>query len=202
MGLLLYPRTMRIAALLLLFCTLALPQATKIPSTPQTKKPASGAKPGMSYFCNQDLGYCFDFPMSWKMLGQVYEGYGAVVAPQQEGDQANWANVTVAAVEIPSEEGKNPPSVEDLVTSLTGKMAQQTEAMETVRRSEETLAGHSAQLIEVRYNENGQRWSETIVATDGGDGMFYTIVYKATATDAPKYQKQVEEILKSFRIKE
>ncbi|ABF43744.1 hypothetical protein Acid345_4745 [Candidatus Koribacter versatilis Ellin345] len=195
--------SMRIAALLLLCSTLAFPQAAKTPATPPTKKPSAGpTKPGMSYFCNQDLGYCFDFPLSWKMLGQVYEGYGAVVAPQQAGDQATWANVTVAAVEIPTEEGKNPPTVEDLVTTLVGKMAQQTEAMETARRSEEILAGRSAQLIEVRYNENSQRWNETIVAMDGGDGMFYTIVYKALAADAPKYQKQVEEILKSFRIKE
>ena len=194
---------MRIAAILLLFSAFAFPQASNPPSTPPTKKaPARTAKPGMSYFCNQDLGYCFDFPLTWKMLGQVYEGYGAVVAPPQEGDQANWASVTVAAVEIPTEEGKNPPTVEDLVTSLVGKMAQQAEAMETVRRSAETLGQRPAQLLEVRYNENAQRWSETIVAMDGGDGMFYTVVYKAPAADAPKYQKQVEDILKSFRVKE
>ena len=188
---------MRPVAILLLLSSLLSAQATK----PAPKNPA-GSKPGMSYFCNQDLGYCFDFPMSWKMLGQVYDGYGAVVAPPQEGDQSTWANVTVAAVEVPTEEGKNPPGVEDLVTSLVGKMTEQVQNMETVRRTEDTLAQHPAQLLQVRYDEGGKRWSETIVATDGGNGMFYTIVYKAPAADEAKYDKGFNEVLKSFRIKE
>ena len=185
--------TMRFFALTLLLTTLALAQAP-------AKKPNTTAKPRTSYFCNQELGYCFDFPASWKMLGQVYEGYGVVVAPTQPGDQDQWAQVTAAAVEIPTQEGKNPPTVDDLVTSLVGKMAEQAQNMETVRRSTETLAHHSAQLLQVHYDENGKRWGETIVAMDGGDGMFYTIVYKAQAAEEAKYQPQVEEILKSFRL--
>jgi hypothetical protein len=184
---------MRWFALLLLFISsFAFSQPAKKPSTP--------AKPHSSYFCNQDLGYCFDFPVTWKMMGQVYDGYGVVVAPPQPGDQSQWAQVTVAAVEIPTEEGKNPPTVEDLVTSLTGKMAEQTTNMETVRRSQETLAKHPAQLLQVAYDDNGKRWTETIVAMDGGDGTFYTVVYKALASEAAKYQTQVEGILKSFRL--
>jgi PsbP len=189
---------MRLAAIFLLVSSVVSAQATK----PAPNKNPAGSKPGMSYFCNQDLGYCFDFPMSWKMLGQVYEGYGTVVAPPQEGDQANWANVTVAAVEVPTEEGKNPPIVEDLVTSLVGKMAEQVQNMETVRRSTDTLAQRPAQLLQVRYDEGGKRWNETIVATDGGNGMFYTIVYKSAAADEAKYQKGFEDVLKTFRVKE
>src|SRR3569833_1598552 len=118
---------MRVAAILLLLGCFAFPQAPRSGTNkPAVKKRRSGPmKPGMSYFCNQDLGYCFDFPMTWKMLGQVYDGYGAVVAPPQTGQQDLWANVTVAAVEIPTEEGKNPATVEDLVTTMVGKMAEQ-----------------------------------------------------------------------------
>lgn len=184
---------MRVLAVLLLVAAFAFPQ------TPA--KPGSSVRPrSNSYFCNQDLGYCFDFPADWKMLGQVYEGYGAVVAPPQAGDQAQWATVTVAAVEIPTQEGKEPPTVENLVTSLVGKMAEQASGMETVRRSEETLAHRPAQLLQVRYDEGGQRWGETIVAMDGGNDMFYTVVFKTPVSEEAKYQKQVEGILKSFRI--
>lgn len=185
---------MRFLALLWLLSTLAFAQTAP-------PKPTAPPKAHTSYYCNQDLGYCFDFPASWKMLGEVYEGHGATVAPPQSGDAAKGAQVTVAAIEIPAQEGKNPPTVEDLVTSLVGKMAEQTDNMETVRRSQETLAHHPAQLLQVHYDENGQRWGETIVAMDGGDGTFYAIVYKALATDEAKYKTQVEEILKSFRLK-
>jgi hypothetical protein len=192
---------MRISALMLLLTAFAFPQAPAKPAgTPKSTSPSHAARPNSSYFCNQDLGYCFDFPANWKMLGQVYEGYGAVVAPPQPGEQSEWTNVTVAAVEIPIEEGKNPPTVDDLVTSLMGKMAQQAAGMETVRRSEETLAQRPAQLLQVRYTENGKRWGETIVAMDGGGGMFYTVVYKVPVNDEAKYQKQFEEIARSFRV--
>jgi hypothetical protein len=74
--------------------------------------------------------------------------------------------------------------------------------MQTVRRSDETLAHHPAQLLQVRYDENGKRWGETIIAMDAGEGMFYTVVYKALASEESKYQAQVQGILKSFRITE
>lgn len=185
---------MRCFALLILLSAIVIGQTA--PS-----KPSPPAKPRTSNYCNQDLGYCFDFPASWKMLGEVYEGHGAAVAPVQSGDPSQWAQVTVAALDIPTPEGKTPPSLEDLVTTLVGKMAEQTTNMETVRRSQETLAHHPAQLFQVHYDEDGKRWGETIVAMDGGDGTFYTVVYKALATDEAKYKTQVEEILKSFRLK-
>jgi PsbP len=190
----LYSISMRCTAFIL-FLT-----AFSVAQTAPAKKPSTPVRPHTSYYCNQDLGYCFDFPASWKMLGEVYEGHGASVAPVQPGDESQWAQVTVAAIEVPTEEGKNPPTVEDLVTTLVGKMAEQTTNMETVRRSEETLARHPAQLLQVHYDENGKRWGETIVAMDGGDGTFYTVVYKALAGDEAKYQVQVQNILKSFRL--
>ena len=108
--------------------------------------------------------------------------------------------VTVAAMDIPTPEGKTPPTVDDLVTALNGKMAEQTANMETVRRSQETLARHPAQLLQVRYDEDGKRWGETIVAMDAGNGTFYTVVYKARVGEEAKYQTQVVAILRSFRL--
>lgn len=181
---------MRFAVLLVLCSVFASAQIAAPPAT----------RARDSNYCNQDLGFCFNYPLSWKQLGEVYEGNGVVVAPPQTGDQAQWAQVTVAAMPIPTQEGKNPPTVEDLVTSLLGKMAEQVANMQTVRRSEETLAHRPAQLLQVRYDENGQRWGETIIAMDGGNDVFYTIVFKAKVGDEPKYEKQVEGILRTFRL--
>jgi hypothetical protein len=180
---------MRWLALFLLSSILAVGQA------PSSKTRAKDAN-----YCNHDLGFCFNYPQDWKLLGEVYDGHGIVVAPPQQGPEADWAQVTVAAIEIPTQPGKTPPTVEDLVTSLLGKMASQAENLQTVRRSEETLAHEPAQVLQVRYDENGQRWAETIVAMDGGNDTFYTVVFKAQASAEPKYQKQVEGILKSFRL--
>ena len=162
--------------------------------------PSSATKAKDFNYCNQDFGFCFNYPLDWKLLGEVYDGHGVAVAPQQTGDQSEWAQVTVAALDISAQEGKTPPTVEDLVTSLLGKMASQAENMETVRRSEETLAARPAQVLQVRYDENGKRWGETIVAMDGGNDRFYTVVFKAKVGDEAKYQKPVEGILKTFRL--
>ncbi|HEY3928550.1 MAG TPA: hypothetical protein VGL89_09260 [Candidatus Koribacter sp.] len=159
--------------------------------------PPASPKP---HYCNETYGFCVDYPASWKLLGEVYEGHGAAIAPVQKGNEARWDSVTVAAVEIPAQEGKDPATVEDLVTSLIGKMAAQTPNMQTVRRSEETLAHHPAQLVQVRYDENNERWGETIVAMDGGNDIFYTVVFKCRVLDEAKYQAAVEGLLKSFRL--
>ena len=37
-------------------------------------------------------------------------------------------------------------------------------------------------------------------AMDGGNGAFYTVVYKALESEEAKYKAQVEGILKSFRL--
>ena len=181
---------MRWLAILLLGSLLGFGQAA--PSAPTKAKDSN--------YCNQDLGFCFNYPLDWKQLGEVYDGHGIVVAPPQSGDEAQWAQVTVAAIEIPAQQGKALPSVEDLVTALLGKMASQAENMQTVRRSEETLAGQPAQVLQVRYDENGKRWGETIIAMDGGNDKFYTVVFKAPVSEEAKYQKQVEALLKSFRL--
>lgn len=181
---------MRVAVLLLLCSVFTSAQTAAAPAT----------KARDSNYCNQDLGFCFNYPLTWKQLGEVYDGNGVVFAPPQSGDQAQWAQVTVAAMPIPTQAGKNPPTVEDLVTSLLGKMAEQVANMQTVRRSEEMLAHRPAQLLQVRYDENAQRWGETIVALDGGNDIFYTVVFKAKVDDEAKYQKQVEGILRTFRL--
>jgi hypothetical protein len=163
-------------------------------------KSSSPAKPLVAHHCEPELGFCFDDPPAWKKLGEVYDGHGVSVAPPQQGEPSQWAQVTVATIAVPTQEGKNPPTVEDLVTSLVGKMAEQSANMETVRRSETTLAQRPAQLLQVHYDENGDRWGETIVALDGGTGNFYVIAYKARASQEAKYKTEVEGILKSFRL--
>jgi hypothetical protein len=181
---------MRWLALLLLSLSFAFGQSG--PSTAPKAKDLN--------YCNQDLGFCFNYPVGWKLLGEVYDGHGVVVAPPQSGAEADWAQVIVAAIEIPTQAGKAPPTVEDLVTSLLRKMASEAENMQTIRRSEEALAHQPAQLLQVRYDESGKRWGETIVAMDGGNDRFYTVVYKALARDEESYRKQVEGILRSFRL--
>ena len=56
-------------------------------------------------YCHENLGFCFWYPTSWKLLGEVFDGNGVVIAPDQKDDRALWDVITVAMVAPSSESG-------------------------------------------------------------------------------------------------
>ncbi len=59
---------------------------------------AAGQKPARSqrrlhkpapkkHYCQRDGGFCFKYPSSWTMLGEVFDGNGVVIAPPQKLDK-------------------------------------------------------------------------------------------------------------------
>src|ERR1017187_4678800 len=60
-------------------------------------KPAPKPLPTNKY-CQPDGGFCFRYPASWSVLGEVFEGKGVVVAPAQKQEREHWDEVTVALV--------------------------------------------------------------------------------------------------------
>src|SRR3974390_2682334 len=70
-------------------------------------RPASKVVPWKSY-CHPTHEFCFKYPATWSMLGEVFNGNGVVVAPAQKQARELWDEVTVALV-IPAPEGDEEP---------------------------------------------------------------------------------------------
>src|SRR3974390_3731709 len=69
--------------------------------------PAAKAVPWKSY-CHPTHEFCFKYPATWKMLGEVFDANGVVIAPTQKQAPELWDEVTVALV-IPAPEGDEEP---------------------------------------------------------------------------------------------
>src|SRR3954467_11457499 len=96
----------------------------------QSPKPAHPAAPWKRY-CQAEGGFCFKYPSSWKMLGDVYAGNGVVVAPVQKDEQALWNEITVAMVA--------PPKDADQALGLDGVIEQAAAGMREAGQNFQTL---------------------------------------------------------------
>ncbi len=139
-------------------------------------------------------------PQNWRVLGDVYEGMGVSFAPPQPAQESLWAQVTVAATEVPLKEGQDPPTLENLITTVVGRMAESTGDLQTVRRMDTSLAGNPAQLLEVNYTQDEHRWAEIVVVVDAEGGTFYTLVFKALVEKRDTYEPAFSSMLRSFRL--
>lgn len=175
----------------------ALGQDAAPPFSSSKAPPAIEAAPP---YCDQQLGFCVKLPAGWKELGEAYEGRGLVFAPPQTGDQSLWAQFTVAGMEAQPREGQEPASLENLVTVLLGQTSSQAKNMRTLRRSETEVGGRAAQVVELRYDDNGQTWAEIVSIVDAGEGQFYTLAFKSLARDRDRYKAAVDGMIGSFSI--
>ena len=71
---------------------------TSLPRTPSAKATT------WKRYCQPAGGFCFKYPSSWLMVGEIFAGHGVVVAPQQTQDRELWNAITVAMV-VPPPEG-------------------------------------------------------------------------------------------------
>ena len=89
--------SLRVAILLVLALNLAVNTAAQKPSTP----PAPPHKPvPRKRYCQPNGGFCFKYPNSWSMLGEVFDGKGVVVAPAQKLDQTLWDEINVGMIVV------------------------------------------------------------------------------------------------------
>jgi len=50
----------------------------------QTTPRSTQKSPPWTEYCHGDGGFCFKYPASWSVLGEVFDGNGVVVAPPQK----------------------------------------------------------------------------------------------------------------------
>src|SRR6516225_11416010 len=74
---------------------------------PSSRPPASKSA-AWKHYCQPAGGFCFKYPSSWSILGEVFDGNGVVVAPPQKQDRALWDTITVTLV-VPPPTGDEEP---------------------------------------------------------------------------------------------
>ncbi len=166
----------------------------------QAAKPAHPATPWKRY-CQPDGGFCFKYPASWKMLGEIYDGKGVVVAPVQKEDQSFWDNITVAMVA--------PPADSDQALGLNGVIEQAAAGMreagvnfQTLQRQERTVEAKPAEMLKARYRDKatGRDWIEELVFIEGPDNEIYSVALKVAPQNVTRLEPVQAEILRTWTL--
>src|SRR5271169_4352460 len=85
------------------FGSVALAAAQSSSSRPPASKSAAWKR-----YCQPRGGFCFKYPGSWSMLGEVFDGNGVAIAPPQKQDRSLWDAITVALAVPPSTGDEEP----------------------------------------------------------------------------------------------
>jgi hypothetical protein len=193
--------SLRVAILLVLALSLTAVAAGQKPST----APAPLHKPvPRKRYCQPDGGFCFKYPGSWTMLGEVYDGNGVVVAPAQKLDKALWDEITVALIVPPSEGDEEPVSLDVIIEQASKSMRDGGQAFETLQRQQRTVDHKPAQMLKVRYHEKAtdRDWVEEMVFIQGPDREIYSVALKCSPENLARLDPVFAGVLDSWVLPE
>lgn len=197
--------SLRVAILLVFVLALGLPAvaAGQKPSTAPAPAPLHKPVPRKRY-CQPDGGFCFKYPGSWTMLGEVYDGNGVVVAPPQKLDKALWDEITVALVTPPAEGDEEPVSLDVMIEQASKTVREGGQAFETLQRQQRTVDHKPAQMLKVRYREKAtdRDWVEEMVFIQGPDGEIYSVALKCTPENLARLEPVFAGVLESWVLPE
>lgn len=167
----------------------------------QTPAPAHKAVPWKSY-CQPDGGFCFRYPNSWSMLGEIFDGKGVVVAPAQKEDRAQWDEITVAMVAPPPQGDEQPLDLNGLIEQAAVGMREAGQNFQTLQRRQQTVDHKPAQMLKTQYREKaGDRdWIEELVFIEGPDSEFYSIALKCAPQNLARLEPLFSRILGSWTL--
>ncbi|MGA8878499.1 MAG: hypothetical protein WB555_23360 [Candidatus Korobacteraceae bacterium] len=168
-----------------------------------TSPPPHTAVPAKRY-CHPNDGFCFRYPGTWLMLGEVFAGNGVVVAPQQKEDRALWDAITVALVVPPPEGDEEGPGLNGIVEQSSTAMREAGQNFVTLQRQERTIDHKPAQLLKVQYKEktSGRDWIEELVFIEGPDNEIYSVALKCAPQNVAKLEPAFAEVLRSWTLPE
>jgi len=166
-------------------------------------KPAHKSLPWKKY-CRSEEGFCFHYPPSWSMLGQVFEGRGVVVAPLQEEDRAIWDEVTVALI-IPSPTGdEDAVTIDQAIGQAVSSVRQSGQAFETLQRQQRTVDDKPAEMVKLRYAEGSSKreWIEELVFVEGPESEIYSLALKCAPASLARMEPLFLRIVNSWSLPE
>ena len=192
---------LRVAILLVLALGLPAVTAGQKPST----APAPLHKPvPRKRYCQPDGGFCFKYPNSWTMLGEIFDGNGVVVAPPQKLDKALWDEITVALVLPPSEGDEESVTLDGIIEQASKSMREGGQAFETLQRQQRTVDYKPAQMLKVRYHETAtdRDWVEQMVFIQGPDREIYSVALKCSPENLARLEPVFAGVLASWALPE
>lgn len=170
-----------------------------VPAPAQT--PAHKAGPGKRY-CQTGGGFCFRYPVSWSVLGEVFQGNGVVVAPAQKQPRILWDTITAALV-VPSPQGdRDPVSMDQVIEQTMASLREGGQNVETLQRQERSVDGKPAQMIKLRYREKADNsdWIEEVTFIDGPDSEIYSVALKCSPQSLARMEPVLGSILQSWKL--
>jgi hypothetical protein len=195
--------SLRVAILLVLALGLPAVAAGQQPPTTAAPAPLHKTVPRKRY-CQPDGGFCFKYPSSWTMLGEVFDGNGVVVAPPQKLDKALWDEITVALVVPPSEGDEEPVTLDGIIEQASKSMREGGQAFETLQRQQRTVDHKPAQMLKVRYHETAtdRDWVEQMVFIQGPDREIYSVALKCSPENLARLEPVFAGVLASWVLPE
>ncbi|HUI83170.1 MAG TPA: hypothetical protein VL240_03055 [Candidatus Binatia bacterium] len=172
---------------------LALGQTTPAP------KPAPWKR-----YCQTNAGFCFRYPGSWMMLGEVFDGNGVVIAPPQKEDRALWDGITLAMVAPPPEGDEEAAGLDAIVGQAAAGMRDAGENFVTLQRRQRTVAHNPAQMLKAQYREKstGREWLEEVVFIEGPDNEIYSVALRCAPQNFARLEPTLNGVLASWRLPE
>ena len=137
------------------------------------------------------------------MLGEVFEGNGVVIAPEQKEDRALWDEITVALVAVPGENGEG-PSLDGVIEHAATAMREGGQDFQTLQRRELTVNGSPAEMLKARYHENasGRDWLEELVFLQGPEDEIYSVALKCAPEHLTQLEPAMKEVLANWSVHE
>jgi len=182
--------------------------ATGLIAFGQSSTPASKTSPHKTTslskkYCHASAGFCFRYPGTWSVLGEIFDGNGVVIAPEQNGDRALWDEITIALVAPPAEDGQG-TTLDAIIQQATEAMRGAGENFETLQRQERTVDHSPAQMLKTRYRENstGRDWLEELVFIEGPQNEIYSVALKCAPEHLLRLEPALKEVLASWTMPE
>jgi hypothetical protein len=167
----------------------------------QTAKTGTSSAPWKSY-CQPVANFCFKYPAGWQMLGEVFEGNGAVVAPPQKQEQQLWDSVTVARVIPPPQNKDDALTAAEAIAQAESGVRAGGQNFETLERKQRMVGGNPAEVVKLRYTENstGRNWIEELVFIEGPEAEIYSLALKSSPSGLTAIEPQFSRIVDSWRL--
>ena len=169
----------------------------------QAAAPAHKAVPWKRY-CQPNADFCFKYPSSWTMLGEVFDGNGVVVAPAQKEERALWYEITLAMV-APSPEGdEEGPGLNQIVAQAAAGMREAGQNFVTLQRQERTVDHQPAQMLKAQYRDKatGRDWVEELIFIQGPESEIYSVALKCAPQQLARLEPVLKGVLESWTLPE
>lgn len=154
------------------------------------------------HYCLPEGGFCFKYPNSWSILGEIYDGNGVAVVPPQKQDRALWDAITVALVRPSPTGDEDPTGLDGVIERASSGLRENGQDFQTLQRQERTVDHRPAQMLKVRYHEkaNAHDWIEEMIFIEGPDNEIYSVSLKCSPQNLVRLEPVLNGVLAGWTL--